>query len=44
MVLCCSELDETQMFMKELDTERSELDQQLELKDKSLQVIFMPHL
>ena len=26
------------MYMKALDTERSELDQQLEMKDKSLQV------
>ena len=37
-VIICSELEETQMYMKALDTERSELDQQLEMKDKSLQV------
>ena len=33
-----SELEETQMYMKALDTERSELDEQLEEKDKALKV------
>ena len=34
-----SELEETQTCMKALDAERSELDEQLDMKDKTLQVI-----